>query len=128
MFPNTRVHIRDSIATKLLKAIFVFYIVIAVAVTFFHIAAEYYYMKVDVYHELKDLQATFEPIIATALWHCNKDQLESAGSGIPFPMSVNATTAISSFRKTSAVRVPLPSIACRALWMRFVQTWFSSSG
>ncbi len=82
MFPNPKVYIKDSIAAKLLKAVFVFYLAIAVTVTLFHMTAEYYYMKDEVYQELKNLQGTFEPIIATALWNVNIDQLESAGEGI----------------------------------------------
>ncbi|MCP4104994.1 MAG: response regulator [Desulfobacteraceae bacterium] len=82
MFPNSRGYIKDSIAAKLLKVVFVLYLAIAVIVTLFHMTAEYYYMKDDVYQELKDLQGTFEPIIARALWNVNIEQLKSAGKGI----------------------------------------------
>ena len=82
MFSIFRGYLKNSIATKLLKAVFVFYLIIAVTVTLFHITAEYYYMKDDVYRELTDLQRTFEPIIATALWNVNLDQLKSTSEGV----------------------------------------------
>ncbi len=79
IFPKS--YFKDSIASKLLRVVFIFYLAIAVTVTVIHMAAEYYYMKDDVYGELVNLQRTFEPIIATALWNVNLEQIESAAEG-----------------------------------------------
>ena len=77
-----RVPVKDSIATKLLKAVFSFYLVVTVAVTVTHMVAEYSHTKEDVVDELRVVQYSFEPGLARALWDLNQEQLESIYLGM----------------------------------------------
>src|SRR5947209_8527272 len=46
---------------------------------------------------------------------------------MPGPVSAISTWSRSSTREVRNVSVPLPSIACSALSIKFVHTWFSSA-
>ncbi len=77
-----RVSVKDSIATKLLKAVFSIYLIVTVAVTVTHMVAEYSHTKENVRNELKNVQDSFEPGLARALWDLNTDQMESIYMGM----------------------------------------------
>ncbi|MCP4100890.1 MAG: HAMP domain-containing protein, partial [Lentisphaerae bacterium] len=83
------VNIKDSIATKLLKIVFSFYFILTLAVTLFHMFAEYSYTKESVVKELSLFEKTFGPGIALSLWDLNITQLQSIYSGmIRFPIVI----------------------------------------
>ncbi|MBT4290508.1 MAG: hypothetical protein HOD92_24535, partial [Deltaproteobacteria bacterium] len=81
MRPPSTVHIKDSIATKLLKNVFSIYLLIAVTVTVAHMVAEYYNAKDSVLKDLKVFQQTFEQGIARALYDINPKQLRLIVAG-----------------------------------------------
>jgi diguanylate cyclase (GGDEF)-like protein len=76
------VPIKDSIATRLLKIVFSFYLILATIVTASHMIAEYIHTKNLVIKELLTLEKTFQPTFQQALWEMNEDQLLSTIKGI----------------------------------------------
>jgi signal transduction histidine kinase/CheY-like chemotaxis protein len=76
------VPIKDSIATRLLRVVFSFYLILVGAVTGSQVAAEYIHTKNQVLDELEILSQVFFPPLAQALWELNKKQLQSTLDGI----------------------------------------------
>lgn len=76
------VPLKDSIATRLLRVVFSFYLILSVSVTAAHIAAEYRHTRNLVLQELKILEQTFQPSLEQALWEMNNNQLQSTLLGI----------------------------------------------
>lgn len=86
---QTFVPVKDSIATKLLKAVFSLYLLLALTVTLVHMSIEYSHTKNLVMEELKVVESTFEPGLDQAVWDMNFDQLQSIFLGIvQFPAIV----------------------------------------
>ncbi|MGK5090489.1 ATP-binding protein [Deltaproteobacteria bacterium TL4] len=79
---SSPVHIRDSIATYLLKIVFSLYLLIAIAVTLIHMVAEYYNEKEQVVQELRLFQNTFEGGLAQAMWDLNTQQINFTLEGV----------------------------------------------
>ncbi len=83
------VRIKDSLATKLLRTVFSFYVVIAVAVTVAHMVIDYNYQKDNITKDLKNIQKTFEKGLSVNLWQLNQEALETAVKGmLEVPMIV----------------------------------------
>ncbi len=76
------VPLKNSIATRLLRIAFSFYLILAVTVTVAHIGAEYKHTRDLVLQELKILEHTFQPSLKQALWEMNNKQLQSTLTGI----------------------------------------------
>jgi hypothetical protein len=76
------VHVKDSIATYLLKVVFSFYIFLTVAVTLFHMSAEYYSAKSEVADELVVVSETFLPTLVLLLWELDYPQLKPIVKGM----------------------------------------------
>lgn len=76
------VPIKDSIATRLLRVVFSFYLILVGAVTGSQVAAEYIHTKNLVLDELDILRQVFFPPLAQALWELNNKQLQSTLDGI----------------------------------------------
>ena len=72
----------DSIATQLMRVVFLLFVSIAIIVTLVHMTAEYYHVRNKVYEELKTLKKTFEPSLAQSLWEMNLDVFHSTIEGI----------------------------------------------
>jgi signal transduction histidine kinase/CheY-like chemotaxis protein len=73
---------KDTIAARLLKVVFSFYLILAVTVTAAHILAEYAHTRSLVIQELEILTQTFRPTLEQALWEMNYIQLQSTLTGI----------------------------------------------
>ncbi len=100
------VNIKDSIATKLLKIVFSFYFILTLAVTLFHMLAEYRYTKENIINELSLFEKTFGPGIANSLWDMNMDQLRSIYSGmIRFPIVIGVRVEDGKGREIGAVGI-----------------------
>ena len=83
------VPIKDSIATKLLMAVFSLYLLVTVAVTLAHMYTEVEQARSEIEHDLKAIAETFEPSLAKALWDYNVEQLQPAFLGMAeFPTVV----------------------------------------
>jgi len=80
--PKDLVPIKDSIATRLLRVVFSFYIILVIAVTSAQITAEYVHARNLVLEELEILTRVFQPSLEQALWEINKNQLQSTLNGI----------------------------------------------
>lgn len=81
--------IRHSIAIRLLKIVFSFYIFLTVALTLIHMYAEYVHSREGVFNELQSIQQTFAPGLAAALWDLNLEQLKPTFLGmVDFPTVV----------------------------------------
>lgn len=76
------VPLKDSIATRLLRVVFSFYLVLVLVVTGTQITAEYFHTKNLVLDELETLKQAFQPSLEQALWELNNNQLQSSLTGI----------------------------------------------
>ena len=76
------VSIKDSISTRLLVVVFSIYCVVSVAVTMFHLVAEYADAKTRVVEEMEGLVQIFEDGISNAIWNADTEQLEFIALGI----------------------------------------------
>ncbi len=77
MILRRKVNIRNSVATRLLKIVFCFYIVFALLVTILHMFIEYNYQKGDVNNSLVEFQPTIESTLSMNLWHMDDQSLKS---------------------------------------------------
>ncbi len=82
MMSPDMVPIKDSIATRLMRVVFSFYLILVVIVTSTQIAAEYIHTKNLVLDELETLKQAFQPSLERALWEMNNAQLQSSLTGI----------------------------------------------
>ncbi len=89
MIIRRKVNIRNSVATRLLKVVFCFYIAFALLVTLSHMFIEYSYQKGDVNKSLVEFQPTIESTLAMNLWHMDDQSLKSTiDSIIKIPLIV----------------------------------------
>lgn len=82
MSENSTVHMKNSIATQLLTAVFSIYLIVAVGVTLVHMVAEYYNEKERLKQDLQVFQSTFEPVLESVLWVVDPSQIRSALIGM----------------------------------------------
>ena len=84
--------LRHSLATQLIKVIFGFYLLIAVIVTATQMIFEYQHVHQQVNDEIQDVQHSFGPSIASALWTFNTNHIHSILTGMhKIPSVVGAT-------------------------------------
>ncbi len=76
------VDVKNSIATRLLKIVFSFYLVIAISVTVGHMFMEYRYQRNNISNELEDIQKSFEKGLAINMWQMNQESLSSTLEGM----------------------------------------------
>ncbi|MBF0225676.1 MAG: response regulator [Desulfobacterales bacterium] len=87
----SKVSLKNSISTKLLRLVFSLYILIAMTLTLAHMTAEYRNTKHTVLNELKGLQPTFEASLGRALWEFNIQQVQVTIDGLlEIPIIVGA--------------------------------------
>lgn len=82
MKPDKHIHVKNSIATKLLKIVFSFYLIIAITVTVGHMVMEYRYQKNNISNELKNIQLSFEQGLAINMWQMDQESLRSTIDGL----------------------------------------------
>lgn len=82
---------QHSIAKQLIKVVFAFYCVIAIAITSVHIFAEYRYTRDTVSQELESNEVTFGSVLAAALWNLDQEQLNTVLDAI---MSLPIVTGV----------------------------------
>ena len=76
------VHLKDSISTKLLSVVFSLYLIVAIAVTFIHMIAEYYNTKDGIIKDLGVFEKTFEHALSTEVWNVDEYALGSILKGM----------------------------------------------
>ncbi len=76
------ISVRESIATRLLKKVFIVYILFALIITAIHMFTEYRRVKQDVLMELNTVHATFGKPLAIAVWDADKEQIGSLLEGL----------------------------------------------
>jgi len=92
MKSNSRISIKNSIVTRLLRIVFSFYLVIAISVTVGHMVMEYRYQKENISRDLEDIQKTFEKVLAVDMWQLNQESLSSTIEGLlKIPVIVGVT-------------------------------------
>jgi PAS domain S-box-containing protein len=82
MKTESLLHIKNSIATRLMRIVFGIYIVIAIAVTLFHMRTEYQYQKNSISRDLENIQKTFEHVLAVDIWHMDHESMRSTLAGM----------------------------------------------
>lgn len=83
---------QNTLAIKLLKKVFSFYILLTICVTLVHIGSEYWYTKDSTINELKRIETTFSIPLREALWEINPSQVTSIVNGMLGTPSVIAVT------------------------------------
>lgn len=73
---QTTIHWNKTLAARLLKHVFAYYLLLTTSVTIIHMVAEYDYAKNAVIDELKVIETTFAPPLAEAVWDFNDTQIE----------------------------------------------------
>ena len=76
------ISVHESIATRLLKKVFLVYILFALTITFVHMIIEYKRVKEEVIGELNSTYATFRKPLAIAVWDADQEQIESLLAGL----------------------------------------------
>jgi signal transduction histidine kinase len=84
--------VKRSIAARLQWIIFVLYLSLTLLVTSAHIFIVYTNTRQDVLHELQHIEKTFAPLLQSALWDLDREQLKSIVDGLlnlPMVVGVN---------------------------------------
>lgn len=79
---HPRVHIKDSLTVKFLKAIFSVYLGVMVIATLTHIIAEYSHVKERTLQELKIFEETFKQDLTEAVWFMDMPRLRAITTGM----------------------------------------------
>ncbi|MCI5208438.1 MAG: response regulator, partial [Candidatus Electrothrix sp. ATG2] len=73
---------KDSLGAKLLKKVFSYYVLVAVAVTFTHIVSEFNREKENILINLAAIGNSFKQPLENAIWSMDSDQLNKTLDGI----------------------------------------------
>ena len=76
------INVHESIAKKLLKKVFLVYILFALTITFMHMFMEYQRAKEEVIVELNSVYTTFRKPLAIAMWDADQEQISSLLDGL----------------------------------------------
>ncbi len=79
---QTVVHVKDSIATRLLAVVFGIYFIVTLTVTLAHMLAEYRNTKIQLHDDLIGYQNTFQQGLALGLWNLDPQQVNSIANGM----------------------------------------------
>ncbi len=74
--------LKDSIAARMLRVVFAWYLVIAISVTLAHMLLEYRNTKRSVYTEITSYETIFGPQLAAALWDLDAARIEEIVQGM----------------------------------------------
>ena len=89
-----KVKIRNSIATRLMRIVFSFYIVFALLITLAHMFIEYNYQKTDVNRSLVEFEPSIQSTLAMNIWHMDDISLsKTMTSIIKIPLIVGITVS-----------------------------------
>ena len=76
------VKIKNSIAVKLLRVVFYFYLGVTLLTTLTHMLVEYHHTKEKIISELRIFEKTFKNELAQALWFVDTERLQSIICGM----------------------------------------------
>lgn len=79
---DNRIHWHETLAFRLLKQVFIYYLLLTAVITAIHMVVEYGYIKESVIDELEIIESTFGPALEEAVWDFNTPQLEKSLRGI----------------------------------------------
>ncbi len=77
MYSSHSLQLKDSIATRLLKVVFSFYLLVALTITLIHMVAEFYNTRNSIRDELHMVKITIGPGIANSMWDEYWEQVQS---------------------------------------------------
>ncbi|KOR33238.1 hypothetical protein TI05_02300 [Achromatium sp. WMS3] len=125
--------IKDSIATRLLRVVFISYTVIAVLVTLVHMITEYNHTHYTVHQELCSYKNIFGPGLAGVIWNFDSEQLDHIVQGmltVPIIVGVQirdtqTSTILKSAGKVIANKHNLPDTAIKSSAMNSLSPIFS---
>ncbi len=79
---ETKIHIKNSIATRMLLVVLGLYLLIAMGVTLTHVWVEYKYQKAIIIQGLGDIENAFENELAVSLWDFDEESLKASVEGM----------------------------------------------
>lgn len=74
--------LQHSVSIQLMRAVFAIYCLVAVTVTCVHIVAEYQYTQDSIAKELTSYESMFGPVLASALWDLDSEQIDEVRDAI----------------------------------------------
>lgn len=90
---------RESIATQLMRVVFLCYCVVAVAVTSMHMIQEYRHTKKVIQQELVSYEFIFQSVLAKAMWDLDRERISDillAMNQVPIVVGVKINSGQSS--------------------------------
>jgi PAS domain S-box-containing protein len=89
MGTETKIPLKDSIATRMLIVVLGLYLLIALGVSLSHVWFEYRYQKANIIQDLGDIESAFENGLAVSLWRLDPEALQASVEGmLRIPMLV----------------------------------------
>ena len=82
MNDETKIPLKNSIATKMLLVVLGLYLLVATTVTLNHIWMEYKYRKANIIHDLEDIESAFEDGLSVSLWGLDQRALRASVEGM----------------------------------------------
>lgn len=82
MASSSAIRIKSSIAARLIRKVFLIYVVIALVITVLHLFLEYKRVKNDVIHEMDRSVETIDTPLSISLWDADIEQLTSLEEGL----------------------------------------------
>jgi len=70
------------LATRLLRVVFGFFLVVVICLTIVQMAIEYRYQENSIRKEFSNIQTSFENVLAGQMWHLDENALRSTVKGI----------------------------------------------
>jgi PAS domain S-box-containing protein len=74
--------ISHPLATRLLRVVFGFFLVVVICLTITQMVIEYRYQENSIRKEFSNIQTSFEHVLAGQIWHLDEDALRSTVEGI----------------------------------------------
>jgi len=74
--------ISRPLATRLLRVVFGFFLVVVICLTIAQMVIEYRYQENSIRKEFSNIQTSFENVLAGQMWHLDEDALRSTVEGI----------------------------------------------
>ncbi|WP_319589125.1 ATP-binding protein [uncultured Desulfobulbus sp.] len=74
--------ISHPLATRLLRVVFGFFLVVVICLTIAQMVIEYRYQEKSIRKEFSNIQTSFEHVLAGQIWHLDEDALRSTVEGI----------------------------------------------
>lgn len=114
---RTGLHTGRSISVKLFRAIFGFYCVTALTITFFHLVYDYFSIKEQMRQSILRYQHSLEETLAKEVWHLDRTKNKATLEGITrLPFVVGASVHLPDGSVFNRIGAVLPDEEHQMIW------------